>query len=459
MLVKHVVQIDMLCPGEPPRIHAKQGESLTRTVEVQLFADGEAWEIPRDAKPVIRYFAHSLEGGEDTKGIYDTLPNGAVAYQMDVNRIQFTTVPQMMAQHAVVMTDIAFILEEQIIATFNLEFYVNKAPTIGTEPEVQDYYRVATLDQINSALDELRGDMDYVLHELYYMDTSGGISPTVSVEAIDGGNRVTITDKNGEKSFDVMDGIDGETGPQGEKGDTGAQGPAGPAGADGAQGETGEKGEKGDPGTTPQLTIGAVQTLAAGSEATASITGTAENPVLNLGIPQGKDGEGGTGTAAQWQLVNTIEPDAAVNLMELGSESIDFSRYEEILIRGKLCADDANTATTYYMITTNEDAPSPSNKFFDGRNGDVVYTTAKTADYTCWLLYLAKELGTFFAEMTAASKPSGYQPAAPKGSRFFGGGYSNYVWDSSFPSRLYLTTDAPDTWNFGVGTRLEVYAR
>ena len=36
-----------------------------------------------------------------------------------------------------------------------------------------------------------------------------GYSPTVSVEAIAGGNQVTITDKEGPHSFDVMDGADG----------------------------------------------------------------------------------------------------------------------------------------------------------------------------------------------------------------------------------------------------------
>lgn len=53
----------------------------------------------------------------------------------------------------------------------------------------------------------------------------------------------------------------------------------------------GEKGDHGDTGATPDLTIGTVQTLPAGSSATATITGTAEDPVLNLGIPKGDAGE------------------------------------------------------------------------------------------------------------------------------------------------------------------------
>ena len=43
-------------------------------------------------------------------------------------------------------------------------------------------------------------------------DGEDGISPTVEITPIEGGNRVTITDVNGEKSFDVMDGTPGTDG-------------------------------------------------------------------------------------------------------------------------------------------------------------------------------------------------------------------------------------------------------
>ncbi len=43
-------------------------------------------------------------------------------------------------------------------------------------------------------------------------DGKDGISPIVSVEDIDGGHRVTITDADGEKTFDVMDGKGGSGG-------------------------------------------------------------------------------------------------------------------------------------------------------------------------------------------------------------------------------------------------------
>ena len=50
---------------------------------------------------------------------------------------------------------------------------------------------------------------------------------------------------------------------------------------------------RGDVGATPNLTIGTVSTLPEGSQATATITGTDEEPVLNLGIPVGDTGDPG----------------------------------------------------------------------------------------------------------------------------------------------------------------------
>lgn len=71
----------------------------------------------------------------------------------------------------------------------------------------------------------------------------------------------------------------------------GPQGPQGPQGPKGDTGQTGPQGERGATGATPNLTMGTVTTLESDSQATATITGTAENPVLNLGLPKGRNGE------------------------------------------------------------------------------------------------------------------------------------------------------------------------
>lgn len=99
-----------------------------------------------------------------------------------------------------------------------------------------------------------------------------GFSPTVTTAPIEGGTRVTITDADGEHTFDIMNGRDGgeaatptigengnwfingedtgkpSRGEQGPKGEQGPQGPAGADGEDGAQGPEGPRGPQGPAG-------------------------------------------------------------------------------------------------------------------------------------------------------------------------------------------------------------------
>ena len=82
----------------------------------------------------------------------------------------------------------------------------------------------------------------------------------------------------------------GEQGPVGPQGDTGPVGPMGPQGPQGIQGEIGPTGPTGADAETPTLTIGTVTTGAPGTDATASITVTSPNFILNLTIPQGPTG-------------------------------------------------------------------------------------------------------------------------------------------------------------------------
>lgn len=112
----------------------------------------------------------------------------------------------------------------------------------------------------------------------------------------------TFTVKNGE---DGDPGQDGTTPTIGENGnwylgdnDTGKPS-RGEKGDPGNKGDPGDKGDPGPAGETPNIQIGTVQTLEPGQQATASMTGTPENPVLNLGIPKGEKGDPGEGSEAE----------------------------------------------------------------------------------------------------------------------------------------------------------------
>lgn len=99
----------------------------------------------------------------------------------------------------------------------------------------------------------------------------------------------------------LMQGPRGEPGRDGAKGDKGDPGEKGDKGDPGAPGARGEKGEKGDPGrdgspgatgATPRFTVTAV-TGEAGTAASVTQSGTAENPMVEFTIPQGMKGDTG----------------------------------------------------------------------------------------------------------------------------------------------------------------------
>ncbi len=88
-----------------------------------------------------------------------------------------------------------------------------------------------------------------------------------------------------------------------------------PVGATGAQGD---KGDKGDPNT---LSIGSVDTLAPAEPATATITGTSPNQTLSLGIPKGDKGDKGDTGEMTIGTVATLAPGASATVTNIGTST------------------------------------------------------------------------------------------------------------------------------------------
>ena len=90
-------------------------------------------------------------------------------------------------------------------------------------------------------------------------------------------------------------GRDGAPGAKGDPGERGEKGDKGDPGAPGEKGEKGDPGRDGSPGATgatPRFTVTAV-TGEAGTAASVTQSGTAENPMVEFTIPQGMKGDTG----------------------------------------------------------------------------------------------------------------------------------------------------------------------
>ena len=154
---------------------------------------------------------------------------------------------------------------------------------------------------------------------------------------------------------------------RGAGGTPGASGKDGSPGADGKDGITPAIGENGNwylgssdtgkpsRGADPDIQIGTVTTLPAGSDATASMGGTAENPLLNLGIPRGADGQGGgsggtdislgltSATVGQTIKVKAVDTDGKPTAWEAAESGEKWEKIAEIIIPGD--AEESNALT------------------------------------------------------------------------------------------------------------------
>lgn len=178
--------------------------------------------------------------------------------------------------------------------------------------------------------------------------------------------------KDTGEPYSGADGKDGAQGPQGEQGVQGPQGEKGDKGDTGAQGpkgDTGETGPAGATGATPNLQIGEVTTLDAGSDATASITGTPENPLLNLGIPKGADGGGGSGGFGL-PLLYSITTEQEVRWIDTGDNAFSANYFvivELIAVATETNTQDYSGCCSMYPIVS-ESAVSPWNNYAIARS-------------------------------------------------------------------------------------------
>lgn len=167
---------------------------------------------------------------DGTSGLYDVLPNGSRAVTISGSRVKAVLAPQVLQVPGIVKAAVVFIEDATLerLSSFPFTICVESDPSAGTAVS-NNYYQFQNLQQINEKLSAL--------------------------------TEIPADGTPGQVLTKTYDGI------------------AWKACSGGGGG-----------GVTPTFSIGTVTTLEPGQKATASITGTAENPVLNMGIPRGVQG-------------------------------------------------------------------------------------------------------------------------------------------------------------------------
>lgn len=199
--------------------------------------------------------------------------------------------------------------------------------------------------------------------------------------SVDGEGNLSWSNDKGLENPETVN-IKGEKGDKGDPGKDGAPGEKGEPGADGAQGAD---------GVTPDLQIGTVTTLDAGSDATASITGTVAQPVLHLGIPRGSDGNAA-------QLLQAVYPVGSIYLSTAAANPatlFGFGTWTQIKDQFLLAAGDSYAAgatggEATHKLTVNE---LPDHKHY------IAATSKGLYDIPAWTLQLNS--GSYTSPSTA----------------------------------------------------------
>lgn len=247
MKVTNIVNIDLSIRQNIPFVDAVQGDSA-RAIEFRLFDKGQPFNVPDGSAVLIRYKRPDGFGG-----VYDTLPNGEIAYSIIANKVTVVLSHTALGVAGNVDFQITVSNGEDLISAFALEIRVDADPSSDVV-DAEDYINISQfVTQESKKNAPYIGDNGnwWVNQEDTGVKAGGGsggggadgFSPVAKVTQTDSGATITITDKNGTTTATVTNGKDGAKGDPGEKGEQGIQG------------DKGDTGPQGIPGTAAQVRI------------------------------------------------------------------------------------------------------------------------------------------------------------------------------------------------------------
>ncbi len=135
MIITHTLHLDMVRPGDPPQVHIVQRDTLSRCLDIRLFADASPWTVPAGTHVLVRYSKPDGHSGE-----YDSLPDGSAAWSIRENCICITLAPQVCNVSGSVQLALSLLLEQQEVSTFPIILDVQALPEAADSSE--DYHYI-----------------------------------------------------------------------------------------------------------------------------------------------------------------------------------------------------------------------------------------------------------------------------------------------------------------------------
>ena len=125
------VKMDLLGGDGKTVIHAVQGDTGTRAVELDMYVGEENWHIPEGVSALARYSKN-----DGTGGTYDTLSDGTPAFSVLDHLIYLTLAPEILATPGVAEIQVTLYQQQKKLTTFSLYLQIHeKAGMVENKPE------------------------------------------------------------------------------------------------------------------------------------------------------------------------------------------------------------------------------------------------------------------------------------------------------------------------------------
>lgn len=149
MKITHSISLDFQRYTTSSQIDVVQDDTYSRYLAVSLYDNVAEWPVPDGATIAVRF-----KKPDKTQGVYDTLPNGEVAYSIDGNVVTVGIAPQMLVAKGKVTASAVIYLGSVQLATFPFVLNVIENPAAGQSVS-RDYYYLSTFAAVNEAIGDL----------------------------------------------------------------------------------------------------------------------------------------------------------------------------------------------------------------------------------------------------------------------------------------------------------------
>jgi hypothetical protein len=151
MITTDIIDIDLASHGAGHVVNAVQNDKYSRNIVVNLYFNGSRFLIPDGTTVVASY-----NKPDGTGGIYDSMPDESIAWEIDGNSVTVALAPQVLTVAGMVNFSITLIQGKFEISVFSISIHVHPFPSFTAQSEDYVSVREWISEELEKAIEEAK---------------------------------------------------------------------------------------------------------------------------------------------------------------------------------------------------------------------------------------------------------------------------------------------------------------